>query len=223
MKARQIQHVGLWFAALLAVATMGACGGDDSNDSTSSAKDGNATEAAFLQAMIPHHESAVEMADMAGEKAKHPQIKQLAQKIVAAQNREITQMRSVYRRLFGKAIKPDAGAHTKLGLSAEDAGMAHMDMSELENATPFDRSFIDEMVGHHQGAIRMARAVSAQTDDSEMKELSASIIQAQSSEISEMNAWRKRWYGAASPSGGVPTVQDGRETEEDSEHEMEGH
>ena len=49
---------------------------------------------AFIDAMIPHHESAVEMAGVAREKSDNPRVRELAQEIVGAQEREISRMRS---------------------------------------------------------------------------------------------------------------------------------
>jgi uncharacterized protein (DUF305 family) len=48
---------------------------------------------AFIDAMIPHHQSAIEMAEVAHEKSDNPKIKDLAQNIISAQQREIEQMR----------------------------------------------------------------------------------------------------------------------------------
>lgn len=49
-------------------------------------------DAVFLRMMIPHHESAVAMAQVAVQRATHPEIKQLARAIIDAQQREIAQM-----------------------------------------------------------------------------------------------------------------------------------
>jgi uncharacterized protein (DUF305 family) len=48
---------------------------------------------AFIDAMIPHHQSAIYMAQVAQEESKIPVIKQLAEDIVDAQKREIEQMK----------------------------------------------------------------------------------------------------------------------------------
>jgi uncharacterized protein (DUF305 family) len=48
---------------------------------------------AFIDAMIPHHQSAIEMAEVASEKSKNPQIRELAENIVSAQQTEIEQMK----------------------------------------------------------------------------------------------------------------------------------
>ena len=49
---------------------------------------------AFIDAMIPHHQSAIDMAKEAQTKATHQEIKDLAGRIVAAQQREIDQMQA---------------------------------------------------------------------------------------------------------------------------------
>jgi uncharacterized protein (DUF305 family) len=48
---------------------------------------------AFIDAMIPHHESAIEMARVAYDKSGNPKIKELASDIIDAQEREIGQMK----------------------------------------------------------------------------------------------------------------------------------
>jgi uncharacterized protein (DUF305 family) len=48
---------------------------------------------AFIDAMIPHHQSAIEMAEVASEKSKNPQIRELAENIISAQQMEIEQMK----------------------------------------------------------------------------------------------------------------------------------
>jgi uncharacterized protein (DUF305 family) len=187
-------------AGLGAALVLGACSENDNGGSGSAAAEG-----AFLEAMIPHHESAIEMARVARRRARHTKITELADAIIEAQSKEMRQIGRIHRRLFGQQVLPNADAHQGLGLSAEQAGMAHDDpAAKLARARRFDRAFIDEMIGHHQGAIRMARAVLEQTEDDELRSLASAIVSAQSREIERMNRWRTAWYGAPSPSGGVP-------------------
>jgi uncharacterized protein (DUF305 family) len=204
-------------AALMAAVAVAACGGDDTGGGEATARD---TEGAFLEAMIPHHESAIEMARLAKRRAGHRQITALADAIIETQSREIRQIERIHRRLFGRKVLPNADAHQGLGLSATEAGMAHDDpAAKLARARPFDRAFIDEMIGHHQGAIRMARVVREQTEDEEVRSLASAIVSAQSREIERMKRWRTAWYGAPSPSGDIPQEPDGPG---DSNEEHEG-
>ncbi len=195
--------------ALLFGGALGACG--NGNDKPTSSTSDKQAQQAFLQGMVPHHQSAIEMARMAKKRGQHSDVKQIGEDIINAQEREIAQMKQTNKRLFGKPLKPDTMAHAKLGLSPKQAGMDHMDMemAKLENAKPFDRAFIDAMIPHHQGAIRMARAVTGKAKDPELYRLAQSIIGEQSREITTMNEWRKQWYGAASPAGGVPSRSSG--------------
>jgi len=105
--------------ALLAVVA-GACGDDDGNAEGTG-------DGAFLEAMIPHHESAIAMARIAKRRADHPQITELADAIVTTQAREIRQIERIHRRLFDERVMPNEDAHQALVLSAEEAGMAHME------------------------------------------------------------------------------------------------
>jgi uncharacterized protein (DUF305 family) len=79
-----------------------------------------------------------------------------------------------------------------------------MNMDELDGAKPFDRKFIDMMITHHQGAIRMARAELAKGHSTRLRAIARAIVSAQKREITQLNSWRKAWYGATSPSGGIP-------------------
>ena len=49
---------------------------------------------AFIDNMIPHHESAIAMAQVVLEESENPEIREIAGAIVDAQEREIEQMRS---------------------------------------------------------------------------------------------------------------------------------
>lgn len=185
---------------LVAAALLGACGGEGSQEAAAQARK---TDKAFVSGMVPHHESAVDMAEIALENAEHRELRQMAERIISAQEAEIAQMKRAHRRIFSAALRPSSMSHSELGLSADEAGM-EMDMSMLEDAEEFDREFIDMMIAHHQGAIRMARVELARGGDPELKKLAQAIVDAQAEEIDQMNGWRMDWYGKLSPSGSVP-------------------
>lgn len=182
-------------AAALALIAVAGCGGDDDGDAAAE------TDGAFVVEMTAHHEAAIEMAEMAQENAAHAEIRGLADEIAAAQSEEIDGMAEMHERMFGESM--GEADHGTLGMSGHEMGM-DMEITELENARPFDRAFIDAMVAHHQGAIRMARVELEQGSDQEVQDLAEAIIAAQSREIEQMNAWHERWYGSAAPAGGVP-------------------
>lgn len=174
--------------ALVGALALSACGGSD----------GNGTDRAFVGDMVPHHTSAVDMAKIAQRRGEHPEIKTLAGDIVASQNKEIGQMRKAQATLDKAGVKAQ-----KLGVPMAMMGM-DMNTNSLKTATPFDRAFVDMMIPHHQGAIRMARVELDKGASGDLKTLAEDIIAAQTKEIKEMNAWRVKWYGKPSPAGGVP-------------------
>lgn len=189
--------------AIAALASLGASAG-------ASAAPANKVDKAFVSEMPMHHEMAIEMARMAVEQAEHGEVKSTAQKIIKAQMDEVGRLAKIAKRL---GVEPTAdGDHMQmmdnldiLGLTMKQAGMGMgMGMDKLDGADPFDRQFIDMMVAHHQGAIRMARVELKRGNDRQLRGIARAIVSAQATEIRKMNEWRVDWYGAPSPSGGVP-------------------
>jgi uncharacterized protein (DUF305 family) len=169
-----------------------------------------ATDRAFVREMVPHHRMAVDMAEMARMQANHQRIKTLATSIIEDQNAEIRGLTAIRKSLEVKPLPSGDAAHElmmrdadTLGLSMESMAM-DMNMEELDGAKPFDRKFIDMMISHHQGAIRMARAELAKGASAKLRTIARAIVAAQKREIIELNSWRKAWYGRTSPSGGIP-------------------
>jgi uncharacterized protein (DUF305 family) len=204
--------------ALVAGAVIAGCGSSSSSGGASSrsAARANAVDRAFVRQMIPHHQMAVEMAQVAKRESLHGRITEVASAIVTAQTGEIGELKRLARQVGVKpAAMPMGGDHMDhmgggmmedaraMGLSMDAMGMS-TDMGSLDGARPFDRAFIDMMIPHHQGAIRMARAELAKGDDPTLKQLARGIVAAQTKEINEMNSWRRQWYGSPSPAGGVP-------------------
>ncbi len=172
-----------------------ACGGSSDGDSAAGA---NGVDRAFAGEMIDHHEMAIDMAKVAQDRASKPQVRKLAAAIIVAQQSEIDQLKQIDKQLADENVETG-----ELGLSDSMMGM-NMDDSMLMRSKKFDRAFIDMMIQHHQGAIRMARVELAEGKDPQLRELAQAIIRDQSTEIEEMNAWRMAWYGKVSPAGGVP-------------------
>lgn len=65
-------------------------------------KTGDAFDQEFLSEMIVHHQGAVQMAQAALQSAKHQEIKDLAQNIITAQNKEIAEMQAWQKTWYGK-------------------------------------------------------------------------------------------------------------------------
>ena len=206
MTSTTTRLLALLAVAFAAVAFVG-CGGDDEaerpsagggaeheaagHSGTTSA--GAAVDRAFAQAMIPHHESAIEMASIAEERATSTFVKELAAEIIAAQDAEIATLKRIDEELEGKGVEPG-----NLGVPEHMQGMDD-DPEELRTADRFDRAFVDMMIPHHEGAIEMAKVELAKGEDAELKRLAQAIIDAQQREIAEMNEFRTKEYGSPAP------------------------
>jgi len=186
---------------LLVAVLIAGCGGASSSGSSKAA---NATDRAFVAEMIPHHKLAVQMAQSAQTQGTHPEIKTLANNIVATQNREISLMSGVAKQINAKIdtqAQSGSGGGTLMNSNAQALGMPmdqmgmSMNMRNLDGAKPFDRAFIDMMTPHHKGAIAMAQAEIAKGTNPKLKTLARSIINGQSKEVSEMASWRATWFG----------------------------
>lgn len=144
----------------------------------------------FIEQMIPHHESAVEMAQMALEKAKRLEIKTLATNIIKDQNKEIGGMTSWYKDWFKKNVSKTSDGMMGGGMH----GGMQDEMKALENASDFDKAFIEAMIPHHQSAVMMAQMLQSGTNRPEMQQLAKNIIESQSKEILQMQGWYATWY-----------------------------
>jgi len=173
-------------------------GVSNSNNTTSNRTVGmmNNIDEHFIEQMVPHHDGAIAMANMALQKATHPEVKTLAKVIIEAQSKEIKDMQDWYKSWFGGDVKV-GNTYSMMGGMMSQGGM-HMggqqDLTTLENAADFDKAFIEEMIPHHQLAIMMAQMLQAGTNRPEMLQLAKNIITSQLEEITKMQGWYKSWY-----------------------------
>lgn len=152
----------------------------------------------FIDAMIPHHQGAVEMAKQAKEKSKRPEIQKLADQIIKAQDPEIQQMQKWRSAWYPKATAEPIAYNAKTGKSAamtpEQIQLMMMNQNLGAADGEFDLRFIEAMISHHQGAVTMAKDALKKTKQSEMKTLAQDIIRSQEREIQQMEQWKKAWY-----------------------------
>lgn len=153
----------------------------------------------FIDSMIPHHQGAIDMAKEVLQKTKRPEIKQLAEKIITAQNKEIEQMKqwreSWYPNTDGTPIMWHSQMNHSMPMSDEhrESMMMSVDLGDADDE--FDLRFINAMIPHHEGALTMAKDTLKKTKRMEIKELAQSILISQQTEIDEMKKLRKNWYG----------------------------
>jgi uncharacterized protein (DUF305 family) len=180
-------------AALLAATfTLSACGNTGNTDRTDGADQFNDADVSFATDMIPHHQQAVQMAEMAADHAGSPEVKQLADDIAAAQGPEIDTMTG-WLEAWGQAAPADSMDHGDMGHDSAGAMPGMMDaetMDKLEQATgdEFDQTFLTSMIEHHQGAIEMARTEQADGENPDALALAEQVEKDQQAEIAKMRA-----------------------------------
>lgn len=172
-------------ALLAATLTLSACGNDDSADQF------NDADVSFATDMIPHHQQAVEMAEMAADHAGSPEVKRLADDIAAAQGPEIDKMTG-WLEARGQDAPMGTMDHGDMGHGDAAGGMPGMmdaeTMNELAKATgdEFDQLFLTSMIDHHEGAIEMARTEQANGDNPDALELAERVEKDQQAQIQKM-------------------------------------
>jgi uncharacterized protein (DUF305 family) len=150
---------------------------------------GKYSDERFIDAMVPHHQGAIAMAEVALKNAQHEEIKDLSRNIVSTQRAEIEELKSIKKEEFGTSNVPmEMSQEQRRGM-----GMM-MDPQSLAKENPFDEAFIDAMIPHHQSAIEMAEVANEKSKNPRIKELAQNITSAQKREIEQMQEWRREWY-----------------------------
>ena len=155
---------------------MGNMHGNSASNSSYSSND-----IMFAQMMIPHHQQAIVMSDIALKNSTNPDVLALAKQIKAAQAPEIEQMKA-WLKAAGTSLM---GAH---GMAMEGM-LTDSEISELKSATgvSFDKLFLQGMIGHHEGALTMISMI-VDSDNAEARKLAKDIQTSQSAEIVKMKA-----------------------------------
>jgi len=141
----------------------------------------NEADVEFAQMMIPHHEQAVEMADLADDRAGN-EVGELSEEIRDAQGPEIEQMQQMLQ---------DWGADSgeDMDHSGMDGILSEEQMEELaaSEGEEFDTLFLELMIEHHEGAVDMAGTVLEEGAAPEAQQLAEEIEQTQEEEIEQMH------------------------------------
>ena len=181
-------------AAALAVAALllGACGShdmgsmdmgsSDTGDSIPESSDFNDADVMFAQMMIPHHEQAIEMSDIALDPntGASAAIIALATQIKGAQDPEISQMKNL---LTTWGMPTEMGSMDHSSMMEGMLSLEEMDTLGQLKGAEFDKAWAKGMVAHHEGAIAMANDVLAHGKNSEILALANSVVSGQTAEI----------------------------------------
>lgn len=194
-------------AVAIVIALAGCAGGDDASNagnagarasesmpaehggSMTTPAVGGALDKAFVAAMLPHHQAAVDMAKVEVSRGRNARVKALAQRVIEAQQTEIATLRAAAARLGADPAMVHTGPMGELmgvALSTDMGAMAR----ELEAAADVDTMFLEMMIPHHASAIAMADEQARRGSDPALKELAETIIADQANEIGEMQTLR---------------------------------
>jgi len=162
---------------------MGMMGGHGHNSNSQMV----GSDAMFLQMMIPHHEQAVVMSDLALSTSKDVDVLKLAKQIRDAQAPEIIKMQGW---LSDAGLSEDPGHSMGNGMGGM---LSDSDLSALKGSTgkAFDKLFLAGMIAHHEGAIDMVMMIE-NSQDSDVKRLGQDIVKSQTAEIELMKELLKR-------------------------------
>ena len=180
-------------AAVVGTLTLAACGSE--SKSASEGPDAPATGAfndadvTFAQGMIPHHEQAIEMSDIALDPTvgASAEVGALATRIKAGQDPEITLMTG-WLSAWGQPVTMDITEGHDMSSMEGMMSVEEMDALGALTGTEFDKAWLAMMIRHHQGAIAMALTVKANGSNPDLLALADQVIAAQQGEIAEMEA-----------------------------------
>ncbi len=144
----------------------------------------NNADVRFVTMMIPHHEQALVMARLAPERGENPQLKTIADRILAAQGPEIKVLEAW---LADRGLDRDAAGDHRHDMSGMQSAAALNRLTAARGAE-FDRLFVDMMSDHHQGAIDMGKEALTLGSDVTVNEMAGSVVVEQGVEISRMRA-----------------------------------
>jgi len=145
----------------------------------------------FMRNMIPHHHQALQMAVLAADRTNTSELIDAAGRITTSQQDEIEFMQQ-WLRDRGEGV-PDPAAHDAMQMDHAMAGMATPEqMVALADAqgVEFDRSFLQLMITHHEGAVTMVEDLLDQPGaayDPVLFEFTSDITNDQSAEIERMS------------------------------------
>jgi uncharacterized protein (DUF305 family) len=195
-----LKKLALLLVAVVALGVAG-CGGDDDSERAGGEQPTVASgelpfDRAFIDAMVPHHQAAIELANKAKEAGlSDPELIKIADDILATRPADIDQMLEWRDQWFGSGKgESEAVALEVLGLSPVETGMEHS-ATDLATADDVDQAFAGMMIGHHTGAIRLAELAKENAGHDELKTLAGDIIPVQQREIDIIEAYFMGGHG----------------------------
>lgn len=189
-----ISKAGLAVAAVLLAGSVAGCGDDAASSSGGSGSPPaqhhagfNEADVSFAQHMIPHHEQAIEMAKLIPTRTKNPDMLKISTDVQKTQLPEIKQM-SAWLEQWHASAGHSEHREDAMGMQPHD----HMKHLSGARGHEFDHMWLEMMIDHHAGAIKMAKTELKTGSNPEAKALAQRIIDAQTAEIAMMRKLLKQ-------------------------------
>ena len=191
MSKRLSKVIAALLAIVMAMALTG-CAASTTSDSmhdhsAKAAGDLSSDDVMFLQMMIPHHQQAIDISDLALTKGEDSELVALAKNIRDEQAAEIVKMKA-WLDAAGADLEMDHGASHSMSGMLSDSELAALDKASGKN---FDVLWLKAMTGHHTGAIDMT-AMIENAKNAEIKSFGEGIVASQSGQNKAMAAMIKR-------------------------------
>ena len=148
-------------------------------------------EQSFLQQMIQHHRSGIDMAKLAGDHTQRPELRQFAEKMISSQQQEIEKMSGWLTSWYNASPKEIANE------AANKEMKMHISMFSGNRDADFDKTFLEMMPKHYHAGVEMAEQAEMKATHPELKEFAARLAKDQEQEMKQMKEWAQAWFGPA--------------------------
>jgi predicted outer membrane protein len=137
----------------------------------------------FLEDLISHHQEAIDLAEIALRRAEHPEIRDLARRIIRNELSEIERLLDVYRDLLDR---------NSLTVRRRDFRWIDRDSHHLN--TSFDRVFLNDMISQRRRSSQLARILHNHSDRPELRRLALDQLDGRNRDLNQLLHWHNAWY-----------------------------
>ena len=179
--ATSTERTCIGFAAAALIVTVSACGTKE-NAKTERASAGTSAIAVtadpdheFLRMMTDHHKGMILMAHETIESTVKLGVKPIAARLDKEQDAEMDQMTTMLEQQFKDPYAPK--------VTADNQAMA--DQLKGKSKSEYDRTFLENVIRHHEQAVKMIDAYLPTAKMPELKKMAEKMRAVQSAEIAE--------------------------------------
>ncbi len=169
------------FAATTAAAAVSPA--TQSTLKTLSGLSGQAFDVAFLRALIPVHDEAVEIAMAATLNADHTEVLKWNQRVVERKNAEVRQMLAWLKEMGSAPGQRSVGVPTA----------SVKKMRSLKDAA-LEKAYLPMMASHLEQSVALAQLAAKRSANPAVRSFAAAVVKQETSEATMLRGWMKTWY-----------------------------